>query len=50
MSSRRATSAHTEGSSWWRAFFFFFFPKPKDFDFGLLNLSAGTTVALRNSG
>lgn len=31
-------------------FFFFFFPKPKDFDFGLLNLSAGTSVALRNSG
>lgn len=30
--------------------FFFFFPKPKDFDFGLLNLSAGTSVALRNSG
>lgn len=30
--------------------FFFFFPKPKDFDLGLLNLSAGTSVALRNSG
>lgn len=29
---------------------FFFSPGPKDFDFGLLNLSAGTSVALRNSG